>query len=437
VTEPTTPLIGIVGGGAAGALLAANLLRLPGPPRRVVVWEPRSGLGEGVAYSTTDPHHRLNVPAGRMSGLVDDPDDFRRWADVADYTFVLRREYAGYLRDLLRRCADAAPADALTHVVARATRVQATSSGFDVTDELGATRHVNAVLLATGWAAPGRLPGQPAAATAEWVTDPWAPGALDGLVAGDTVATIGTGLTFVDVALTLAARGIDVVGVSRTGRLPVAHPREPLPPLALDLPDDDGAAVPLSRLIGLARRADGDPRQVVDAFRSATPRLWRALGETGQDQFLRHLQRRWETTRHRMAPDVAATLERLRAAGVVRTYGGGVTAVEEGPSGVIVTAGRAGPFPARCVINCTGPVIGPVDHLLVPDPDGRALVRPGPHGLGLAVDRDTGQACGPVRHVYAAGPLRRGIDWEATAIPEIRRQAHDTARALLAGVATS
>ena len=47
----------IAGGGASGALVAANLLRLGGPELEVVVVEPRAGLGLGVAYSTQDPWH--------------------------------------------------------------------------------------------------------------------------------------------------------------------------------------------------------------------------------------------------------------------------------------------------------------------------------------------------------------------------------------------
>ncbi len=46
----------IVGGGLSGAMLAVQLLRLPGR-RRVLIVEPRAELGRGEAYSATELGH--------------------------------------------------------------------------------------------------------------------------------------------------------------------------------------------------------------------------------------------------------------------------------------------------------------------------------------------------------------------------------------------
>jgi predicted metal-dependent enzyme (double-stranded beta helix superfamily) len=48
------------GGGASGTLVALATLRAI-PNAAVTVVEPRSQLGRGLAYSTPDPRHRLNV----------------------------------------------------------------------------------------------------------------------------------------------------------------------------------------------------------------------------------------------------------------------------------------------------------------------------------------------------------------------------------------
>ena len=94
----------VIGGGAAGALAAYSLSRAGLHP--VVITEGQTA-GHGVAYSTPDPLHRLNVPAGRMSVCPDDPDSFVRWIRakveraVQAGDFVPRAWYGDYLAAVL------------------------------------------------------------------------------------------------------------------------------------------------------------------------------------------------------------------------------------------------------------------------------------------------------------------------------------------------
>ena len=74
------PRIVIIGGGFSGAAVALNLLRkLPPGTAGITLVEPRNLLGGGVAYSSTDPAHRLNVPASRMLLLCEEPGAFEAW----------------------------------------------------------------------------------------------------------------------------------------------------------------------------------------------------------------------------------------------------------------------------------------------------------------------------------------------------------------------
>ena len=82
----------IVGGGASGLLVAVNLLR-KSDDCEVTIIEPNEKLGLGVAYSTLDPDHLLNVPAGRMSGLVEEPKSLCDWAGVGENDFISRQQY--------------------------------------------------------------------------------------------------------------------------------------------------------------------------------------------------------------------------------------------------------------------------------------------------------------------------------------------------------
>ena len=195
----------IVGGGAAGALVAISLLRLGRPDLEVVVIEPRPDLARGVAYGTTDPWHRLNVPAIAMSALPDDPDHFRRWADIPREAFARRVDYGRYIQQTLHDTA-AASASAFRHVSAVAARIDRGDAGAL---EIVLTDHeairADAVVLATGVETPLRpgylevLDGDPRV-----LDNPWIPGALDVVGEGETVAIIGSSLTAIDLAGTIS-----------------------------------------------------------------------------------------------------------------------------------------------------------------------------------------------------------------------------------------
>src|SRR5438477_13095118 len=73
--------VAIIGGGLCGCMLAAQLLRRD-PSRSVTLVDPAPVVGLGVAYATTYASHLLNVPAGNMSALPDDPEHFGGWAQL-------------------------------------------------------------------------------------------------------------------------------------------------------------------------------------------------------------------------------------------------------------------------------------------------------------------------------------------------------------------
>src|ERR1700674_43575 len=104
--------IAVVGAGFSGTLLTLHLLRRCPPPIQLVLIERNSQFGRGLAYSTGNANHFLNVPAGRMSAFHDRPNDFLEWltrqpedrrdgVSVTAGAFVPRQVFGDYVRALL------------------------------------------------------------------------------------------------------------------------------------------------------------------------------------------------------------------------------------------------------------------------------------------------------------------------------------------------
>ncbi|MFI5908226.1 FAD/NAD(P)-binding protein [Dactylosporangium sp. NPDC051541] len=429
--------VAIVGGGAAGALVLAHLTRLAGDRLRIALIDRGPGaFGSGTAYRTTDPAHLLNVRTSAMSAWPEQPEHFTTWLaanghdGVTRDAFVPRAAFGAYLAALAGEAADGDRAGADVRLLhGRATGVHRGPDRWTITVEGAAPVHATDVVLAIGieppaqaWV-PRRLRSRP-----RFVADPWRPGALDGVGPDDPVLIVGTGLTAVDVAVTLAARTRrTITATSRNGLLPYAHTTEARAPMPLD-----GSALPagirdLRRLVhGRVRdsiAATGDWRPAVDGLRPHTQALWTGLPEGDRREFLRRDLRRWDNARHRMAPAVAATIAALRAEGRL-------TIAAEHPSVAIAVA-----EPGSWIINTTGPDpdLAGSTNPLIQQLFAEGYVTAGPLGVGWATTGD-GQlrdAFGaPVPGLWTLGSTRRGQLLETTAVPEIRAQALELAERL-------
>ena len=78
----STPRVVVVGAGAAGSLTAMHLSRTAGrrgTALEVVLLDPAAYRARGTAFGTVDERHLLNVPAGAMSALPEEPGHFVAW----------------------------------------------------------------------------------------------------------------------------------------------------------------------------------------------------------------------------------------------------------------------------------------------------------------------------------------------------------------------
>ncbi len=412
----------VVGGGAAGVITAAHLMQSADAEHRlqVHVVEKSPATGPGLAYRTKHPRHTVNNYAARLSAIDGDPDHLLRWCalrgtPVGPMGFVHRSLYGEYVADVFANIRVPA-GSALSRTLGGVQDVRRDGGVLAAHLSNGWRIEADKVVLALGNPPPRRQPALERRGRG-YVPDPWVPDLPERVGDVSEVLLLGTGLTMVDIVAQLhdALPMTRFTAVSRSGLVPATH--RPRSSRLHDAFHPGTASLPVllqrveSRIEELAE-IGGDWRDVVDSVRAAANDLWRGLTPEDQDEFVRTVARRWDTARHRMSPYLAELISRLRSSGRLR-----IATTHE----VEVDA-----YPA--VINCTGPAPVPtrgwnplVDALL-----DRGAIRPHRLGLGLDLDED-GRIIdrdGNVDpDVFAVGAARKGIEWEVTAVPDLRSQA--------------
>lgn len=385
-------------------------------------------MGRGVAYSTTEAAHLLNVRAEGMSAWAGEPGHFAKRFEAeggSSRGFAQRRFFATYLGEILAEAVAGGCAELM-----EATAISGSREGktWKVGLGDGSSVEADALVLAVGNQEPEGL-GAFAGVGHRFVGNPWgsdARAAVDDLVrTGRSALLVGTGLTMVDLVLSLHAAGYGgrIVALSRRGLIPRAHAEfEPAPIGKDELPSGLRAIFSWLR----KRSAKVGWRAAVDSLRPHSHPLWQGLNHDEQARFLRHTRPWWDVHRHRIAPEVAATVARMVAEGQLEIVAGRVEAARETEGGIEVTHRGRGASRSRSetfayAFNCTGPL-----HSIVrsKDPLLRSLLDAGqvqPDHLRIGLEVDETSRAG--EHLWAMGPLTKGRYWEIIAVPDIRDQA--------------
>jgi len=433
--------IAIVGGGASGVLLAAQLVRKS--RLRVALIERGPHLALGVAYSTHCLHHLLNVRASDMTALADEPDHFVKWLarDGRGYgpaDFVPRAIYGRYLQDLLAESVQRADGH-LQVVTGDVVAIRDRQDGVELDIEGQSPLRACKAVLATGHRPPSKDSGA-------YHGNPWRDEAIAGLAPEGSILLIGTSLTMIDVLLSLLEQGHKgpIVALSRRGLVPHRHPVAPIPTPEADTSDlfTGSLSQRTNRFRARLRAGLGWPG-LMQLLRPHNNELWHALDLDQRKRFLRHLRPWWDIHRHRVAPQIGEQIDAAKARGQLSIVSGRVEIGQVTDDKVEVAIVRRG-LDARekrsfdRVVDCRGPrnevdVHVPLHAQLVKD----GKLRPDPlnQGLDVAVDEALiGQDGAPSDRLYVLGPPTRGRYTEIVAIPDIRLQAADIANGLIAAL---
>lgn len=439
----------IVGGGFAGTVLAARLLREShAQPTCVILVERQEEIGRGLAYARHDFPYLLNVPAGQMSADPDHPTEFLEFANqqgvgATAEDFLPRSLYGDYLSAKLKAAArNPSPGTQFLRIHGEVVRIRrVTRSGhslWSVGLSDGRSLSADDVVLALGNPPPRKLH--------RCELDPWR--AAEEVRPGQSVLLVGTGLTMVDVALHLSSGvpGVALTAISRHGLLPRAQTSFTRR-TACESEDLLDAPVTLRTLVRRVREqaraaiaAGRDWRVVVTEVRACAPALWRRMSLDDRRAFLRHVRAYWDVHRHRLPAETAARIAQLEAEGRLRVHAGRIREIRRVDRGLCVVWFRRGALRSEIlrvdhVVNCTGPDyrVRQSAEPLIRSLLRAGLIAPDPLELGIEVD-SSGEVLDsrgqPVPRLYYVGPLLRARDWEATAVQELRRHVAALARRL-------
>ncbi|MFZ0708447.1 MAG: hypothetical protein WAM53_00250, partial [Terrimicrobiaceae bacterium] len=301
------------------------------------------------------------------------------------------------------------------------------------------------VVLATGNEPPAALPGsENLAGHPAWMGDPWQPLEQRLPGQGESIVVLGTGLTTVDVIISLRALGWmgGIHAISRHGWFPHSHFRgieyPDFPPAGVDLAD-----LGLEKLVKLVQHhcallheRNANPAIIVDKMRPHTQRIWSHFTREERLVFAQSYAARWNIFRHRIAPDIHAQITSSQLTGQLQIHAAVIERVGESGTRVVVHFGNGESQAGDLVINATGPAtkLTASRSLLLQNLLRRGLVAPDDTDRGLRVDPDHTIISGHGERsplLLALGPLLRGTLWETIAVPELRGQAKRVAETLL------
>lgn len=442
--------IGIIGAGFSGISVLYELYR-SNADVTVLLFEQRDQFAQGAAYSTPDKNHLLNVAAAKMSALADEPDHFVNWLKATsfdDFTphddvngqYVPRFIYGRYVRSLLDDViADGSKKMNLNIISERVVDID---PGFSI-KTTSQHREADQVVLATGNYAPQcickDLLSLPAG---RYIHNPWEYNAIQRLDPNADVLILGTGLTMVDIIVSLNANGHQgkITALSRRGLLPQAHKVHGAVEAFMDKGNLPTTALELMRIVhrkGKDLMAKGvDWRAVIDSLRPLNSLIWQNFPLKEKHRFMRHVRPYWDVLRHRIAPEIAAIIQAGLDKGQLLTMAGRLKSVASDADKVnciIKPRGKSefSSFEVDVVINAVGPsgnlkAIG--DELLTNLVE-KGLLTQDPSHLGPKIF-DKNQS-GSGNNCFLHGPMTKAKYWEMIAVPDIKKQSESIAGILL------
>ena len=460
------PVMAIIGGGFCGMAVCVQLIRQATTPLIIKWIQDGKQPGRGIAYSSYNPNHLLNVAAGRMSLFPDEPDHFCHWLlsrkEYQEFQnqdlpslFIPRVIYGHYLEDTLHQHLQKKE----SHVQVECIFDEAVDIDFHqdhavITLKQGEPVEAGSVILATG----NEPPADPIIQNRAfydhqtgYFRNPWTSDSVVNVEKLEHVLIIGTGLTMVDTVCSLMENGFagKITAVSTRGFEPLSH-KKTVP--YTSILDEVKPGMPLKEIYHVFKKhiravlASGITGEVVvDAIRPLTQQIWFNLPLQEKKSFMHHLRHLWGVARHRLPSDIHGKIIAWKNEGRLRIISGRLFDLEQQHGSGIVAiirqrkSGNMLTLKTDRVINCTGPQtdIRKMNRPLIRNLLKKGMIAPDEMALGMdALINGTLLDAGkkPSPYLSTLGGNLKGILWESTAVPELRIQARDLAALRLAEI---
>jgi len=450
--------VAIIGGGFCGMMTAVHLCKQATGPVKIVIINTGYPFNKGVAYNAHTYRYLLNVRAVNMSAFPDEQHHFLDWvcqhpkfnstvkhllADV----YLPRKVYGEYLQHVWQQAMEHKPANVEIEVIEDFARdITAGNNGYTI--NLTNHENVNAgiVVLATGNIQPKNVLASYNSLTegVNYFPNPWVEQCIQNVPPNSNVLIVGNGLTMVDTVLGLLENKFKgrIYTISPNGfqirSHKAAHPSYPAVLDELKLTDEP---ITLHRLftvvhkhakalfeLGLAAQP------VMEQLRAYTQQIWQDLTLAEKKMFVRRLSHQWNTVRHRLPMHIHELMQNLRIQNRLEIIKGRILNISVTGSDVGVTiynkqSKTQQHLIVSRIINCTGPGsdLKTSANGLLRSLANKGMISPDELNLGLTANPVTGAVINAEGitsdTLFTLGGNLKGILWESTAVPELRKQA--------------
>jgi uncharacterized NAD(P)/FAD-binding protein YdhS len=456
--------IAIIGAGFSGTMTIYHLIRNAQTPFEIVVIDEIKNHSKGIAYSPYSRSHLLNVIAFRMSAIQDEPDHFTNWAmrqmryskmskNIIGNSFLPRKLYGQYLESISHEIKSLAEKKniKILQIDALVSDLNIEADKINLILNDGTTQSLSKVVIATGNHVPRnpKIENKGFFRSKNYFQNPWNHESVSNTDSRLPILIIGNGLTMVDSVLGLLENGFQnsIYSISPNGFNILPHRHNGI--VYTNLIDELSPDATLKEIVRLFNKHIKQLREfgisaepVIDSIRPHTQEIWQRLTSVEKKIFMSRLRHLWGVARHRLPLNIYHKIQQLRLDKHLHIYAGDLLDFKEENDKIMVTFynkkhNSIENLTVSRVINCTGPETDLIrlQNGFLKNIFQKGIVAQDDLKLGINADTITFETINHERkrneNLFTIGTNLKGMLWESTAVPEIRKQAELLAKGIL------